>query len=130
MRAVLIVVAVLALVGFLAVAVVLPMMADAEAKEAAQALLAGTEPAKQKVAAVAAQSKTLDGSGKGIKLAPQQNSKFGELKWLVAPSGEIRGWNEPNAIEVVLTPILQSGKVSWRCQGYPNRAMPASCGGR
>jgi type II secretory pathway pseudopilin PulG len=130
MRAVLIVVAVLALVGFLAVAVVLPMMADAEAKEAAQALIAGTEPAQQKIAAVATQSKTLDGSGKGVKLAPQQNSKFGELKWVVAPSGEIRGWNEPNALEVVLTPILQSGKVSWRCQGYPNRAMPASCGGR
>lgn len=130
MRAVLIVVAVLALVGFLAVAVVLPMMADAEAKEAAQALIAGTEPAKQKVAAVAAQTRTLDGSGKNVKLAPQQNAKFGELKWIVAPSGEIRGWNEQNAIEIALTPILQSGKVSWRCQGYPNRAMPPDCGGR
>ncbi len=130
MRAVLIVVAVLALAGFLAVAVVLPMMADAEAKEAAQALIAGTEPAQQKVAAAAAKAKTLDGSGKDIKLPPQQNPTFGELKWVVAPSGEIRGWNEKNAIEIALTPIMQSGKVSWRCQGYPNRAMPASCGGR
>lgn len=130
MRAVLIVVAVLALVGFLAVAVVLPMMADAEAKEAAQALIAGTEPAKQMVAAVAAKTRTLDGSGRDVKLAPRKDAKFGELKWIVAPSGEIRGWNEQNAIEIALTPILQSGKVSWRCQGYPNRAMPADCGGR
>ncbi|MDX1375622.1 MAG: hypothetical protein R3357_08680 [Burkholderiales bacterium] len=130
MRAVLIVVAVLALVGFLAVAVVLPMMADAEAKEAAQALIAGTDPARQKVAAAAAQKKTLDGAGTDVKLASQKNAKFGELKWVVAPSGEIRGWNEQNAIEIVLTPILQAGKVSWRCQGYPNRAMPADCGGR
>lgn len=130
MRVVLIVVAVLALVGFLAVAVVLPMMADAEAKEAAQALIAGTEQAKQKIATVAAQTKTLDGSGKGLKLEPRKDAKYGELKWVIAPSGEIRGWNEQNAIEIALTPILQSGAVSWRCRGYPNRAMPADCGGR
>jgi len=129
MRVVLIVVAGLALVVFLAVAVVLPMMADAEAREAAQALVAGTEPAKQQVAAAAQKAKTLDGAGKGVKLAPTKNASFGELKWIVAPSGEIRGWNEKNAIEIRLTPIIQSGKVSWRCQGYPNRAMPAQCGG-
>ncbi len=129
MRVVLIVVAGLALVVFLAVAVVLPMMADAEAREAAQALVAGTAPAKQQVAAAAQKSKTLDGAGKGVKLAPTKNASFGELKWIVAPSGEIRGWNEKNAIEIRLTPIIQSGKVSWRCQGYPNRAMPAECGG-
>lgn len=129
MRVILIIVAVLALIGFLAVAVVLPMMSDAEAREAAQALLDGTKPAKQRIAAAAQKSKTLDGSGKGIRLAPLKDSKLGELKWIVAPSGEIRGWNEQNALEIRLTPILQSGKVSWRCQGYPNRAMPAECGG-
>ena len=96
MRVVLIVVAVLALVGFLAVAVVLPMMADAEAREAAQALLAGSDAAKKQIAAAAEKTKSLDGAGAGIKL----------------------------------TPIMQSGKVSWRCRGYPNRAMPADCGGR
>ena len=130
MRAVLIVVAALAAVGFLAVAVVLPMMADAEAKDAARALIAGTDPAKQKVAAVAESAKNLDGSGKDIKLAPKQDPKFGELKWIVAPSGEIRGWNEPNAIEIALTPVMQSGKVSWRCRGYPHTVMPPECGGR
>jgi type II secretory pathway pseudopilin PulG len=130
MRVVLIVVAVLALVGFLAVAVVLPMMADAEAREAAQALLAGSDAAKKQVAAAAEKTKSLDGAGTGVKLAPTKNPKFGELKWIIAPSGEIRGWNEQNAIEIALTPIMQSGKVSWRCRGYPNRAMPADCGGR
>jgi hypothetical protein len=130
MRAVLIVVAVLALVGFLAVAVVLPMMADAEAKEAAQALIAGTEPAKQKVVAAAEKAKNLDGSGNGLKLPPVVDSKYGELKWIVAPSGEVRGWNEQNAIEIALTPVMQSGKVSWRCRGYPNTVMPPACGGR
>ena len=130
MRAVLIAVAVLALVGFLAVAVVLPMMADAEAREAAQALIAGTEPAKQKVSAAAEKAKNLDGSGKGVKVAAVDDPKHGELKWIIAPSGEIRGWNEPNAIEIALTPVMQSGKVSWRCRGYPNTVMPPSCGGR
>lgn len=130
MRAVLIVVAALALVGFLAVAVVLPMMADAESKEAAQALIVGSEPAKQKVAAAAEKAKNLDGSGKGLKLPPVSNPKYGELKWIVAPSGEVRGWNEQNVIEITLTPVMQGGKVSWRCRGYPHTVMPAACGGR
>ena len=130
MRAVLIVVAALAAVGFLAVAVVLPMMADAEAKDAARALIAGTDSAKQKVAQAAEKTKNLDGSGKGIKLASRQDPKFGELKWIVAPSGEIRGWNEPNAIEIALTPVMQAGKISWRCRGYPHTVMPPECGGR
>ena len=110
------------------------MMADAEAREAAQALLAGSDAAKKQIAAAAEKTKSLDGAGAGIKLAPTKNPKFGELKWIIAPSGEIRGWNEQNALEIqleiALTPIMQSGKVSWRCRGYPNRAMPADCGGR
>ena len=53
MRAALLVIAALALVGFIAVSFVLPGMAGAEAKEAAQALIAGTEAIKQQVAAAA-----------------------------------------------------------------------------
>ena len=56
MRIALLSVAGLALAGFLVVAVVLPQMAGAEAKEAAQALMAGAEPAKQQVGAAAAKS--------------------------------------------------------------------------
>jgi hypothetical protein len=130
MRAVLIVVAALALVGFLAVAVVLPMMADAESREAAQALIAGSESAKQKVAAAAEKAKNLDGAGTGLKLPPVSDPKYGELKWIIAPSGEIRGWNEQNVIEIALTPVMQAGKVSWRCRGYPHTVMPPACGGR
>ena len=47
MRIGLLVVAGLALIGFLAVAVVLPHMEGARLQEAAQALVAGAEPAKQ-----------------------------------------------------------------------------------
>jgi len=47
MRIALLVVAGLALIGFLAVAVVLPQRAGAEAREAAQALILGAELAKQ-----------------------------------------------------------------------------------
>ena len=53
MRIALLVVAGLALVGFLMVAVVLPQKAGAESKEAAQALVAGADPAKQQVSAAA-----------------------------------------------------------------------------
>ena len=56
MRIGLLVVAVLALIGFLVVAVVLPQMQGAELKEAAEALVAGAEPAKQQVAAAAEKS--------------------------------------------------------------------------
>jgi hypothetical protein len=130
MRIALLVVAGLALVGFLVVAVVLPQMAGAEAKEAARALVAGADSARQQVSAAAEKSGTVTGSGKGVKLLPQTDSKHGELKWIVAEDGAIRGWNEKNALEIALTPAMQGGQLRWNCRGYPVSAMPAECGGR
>ena len=129
MRIGLLVIAALALVGFLVVAVVLPSMAGNEAREAAQALVAGAAPAEQQVAAAAEKAGNLAGAGKDVKVASKMDPKHGELKWLVSDGGAIRGWNEKNAIEITITPALQSGKTSWSCRGYPVSAMPASCGG-
>ena len=72
MRVGLLIVAGLALVGFLAVALVLPQMKGAEAKEAAQALVAGAQPAQQQVSAIVEKSGNLAGAGKGVKLATQR----------------------------------------------------------
>ncbi len=130
MRATLLVIASLALVGFLIIWFVVPWMQAAEAKEAAQALLAGADAAKQQVAAAAGKAGKLAGSGGGVKLASKSDPKFGELKWIVEPNGAIRGWNEKNAIEISVTPSLQGGKVSWACRGFPVASMPATCGGR
>ena len=130
MRIGLLVVAGLALIGFLVVAVVLPQMAGTEAKEAAQALVAGAQPAQQQVSAAAEKNGNVSGAGKGVKLAAKNDPKHGDLKWIVADDGAIRGWNEKNALEIALTPSLQGGKLSWNCKGYPVSAMPTSCGGR
>ena len=130
MRAALLVVAGLALVGFIAVSFVLPGMAGADAKEAAQALVAGAEATKQQVAAAAEKAGNLAGAGAGIKVASSTHAKFGELKWIVEGNGVVRGWNEKNAIEISVTPNLKDGKVAWICRGYPNASMPATCGGR
>ncbi len=130
MRGALLVVAGLALIGFLAVAVVLPRMAGSEAREAGEALVSGAEAAKQQVAAAVGKNGRLEGSGAGIKLASRSDPKHGELKWIVSENGAIRGWNEKNALEVTILPTLQAGKVSWNCRGYPVDAMPPSCGGK
>ena len=130
MRITLLVVAGLALIGFLIVAVLLPHKAGADAREAAQALISGAEPAKQQVAASAEKSGNLAGIGKGIKVAERTDPKHGKLKWIVSENGDIRGWNEKNALEVTMTPTLQSGKANWNCRGYPVSVMPANCGGR
>ena len=129
MRIALLVVAGVALVGFLFVAVVLPQKAGADAKEAAQALITGADPAKQQVAASVEKSGNLSGAGRGIKVAAKSDPKHGEMKWIVSENGDIRGWNERNALEVTMTPSLQSGKASWNCKGYPVMAMPPNCGG-
>jgi hypothetical protein len=105
-------------------------MAGEDAKQAAQALIAGAESAQREVAAAAEKAGTLSGSGKDVKLAPKNDAKHGELKWLVSEGGAIRAWNERNAIEVTFMPQLQAGKTVWTCRGYPVNAMPASCGGR
>lgn len=130
MRTGLLIVAGLALVGFLAVGVVLPQMKGAEAKEAAQALVAGAQPAQLQVSAVVDKSGNIAGAGKGVKVAAKNDAKHGELKWLVAEDGAIHGWNERNALEVTLIPSVQAGRVSWSCKGYPASAMPTVCGGR
>jgi hypothetical protein len=130
MRAVLLVIAGLALVGFLAVSIVLPNMSGSAAREAASALVSGLEPAKQQVAAAAQKAGNLSGSGGGVKLASKNDPKHGELKWIVEQNGVIRGWNEKNAIEISVQPRLDGGKVSWACRGYPNSSMPPECGGK
>jgi hypothetical protein len=130
MRTALFIVAGIALIGFLTVAVVLPHKAGADAREAAAALITGAEPAKKQVAATAEKSGNLAGVGKGIKVAAKTDPKHGELKWIVSENGDIRGWNEKNALEVTITPTLQSGKANWNCKGYPVTVMPVNCGGR
>jgi len=130
MRAALLIIAALALAGFLAVAVVLPQMAGSEAKEAAQSLISGVDAARQQVAAAAERAGNLAGAGKDVKVAARSDAKHGELKWIVETNGAIRGWNEKNAIEVSIRPALQGGKVSWSCRGFPITAMPAACGGK
>ena len=130
MRVGLLIVAALALIGFVMVAVVVPQMQGAKAKEAAQALVTGAGPAQQQVGSTVEKSGNLSGAGRGIKIAEKSDPKYGRLKWIVAEDGAIHGWNEENALEVALTPSVQGGKVGWTCKGYPLSAMPASCGGR
>ncbi|MBV8030686.1 MAG: hypothetical protein JO035_04185 [Betaproteobacteria bacterium] len=130
MRIGLLIIAILALGAFVVVAVVLPQKNESEAKEAAQALVTGAQPAQQQVASAAEKAGNLADAGKGVKVSSQSDAKYGELKWIVSENGSVRGWNEKNAIEVTLTPSLAGGKVSWACRGYPVAAMPASCAGR
>jgi hypothetical protein len=130
MRAALLVIAGLALIGYVAVAWVLPSMAGSEVRAAAQALVAGAEPAKQQVAAAAEKSGKVAGAGNGIKLVEKDDPKHGKMKWIVSENGAIRAWNEKNALEVTLTPTLQGGKAGWSCKGYPVDAMPPACGGK
>ena len=106
MRAALLVIAGLALLGYAAVAWVLPSMAGSEVKAAAQALVAGAEPAKQQVGSAAEKSGSLNGAGSGIKAVEKDDPKHGKMKWIASENGAIRGWNEKNAIEVTLTPSV------------------------
>ncbi len=129
MRFALLVVAGLALLGFIVVAYVVPQRAQTEVKEAAQSLLAGADAAKLQVATAAVKAGNLTGAGAGVKAASSADPKHGELKWLVEADGVVRGWNEKNGIELSFTPSMQDGKVAWRCRGFPATAMPAGCGG-
>ena len=130
MRIGLLVVAAAALIGFLAVAVVLPQMESGEVRDAAAVLVSGTNAAKTEVTSAAEKAGTLTASGDKLKINVKKDPKYGDLKWVVESSGTIRGWNEKNAIEVVLTPTLTGGKVAWNCKGYPTPSMPVTCGGK
>lgn len=130
-RIFLVIVAGLALAGFIAVSIVLPNMASSEARQAAAALVAGAEGAKQQVGAAAAKTGSLAGAGANVKIAAKNDPRFGDLKWIVEQNGVIRGWNEKNAIEISVQPrLLEGGRLAWTCRGYPNTSMPPACGGR
>ena len=130
MRVGLLVVAGAALLGFLAIAVVIPQMEGGESRDAAAVLVSGTNTAKSEVTAAAEKAGNLAGAGANIKIAPKSDPKYGDLKWIVEPGGVIRGWNEKNGIEIALTPTLAGGKVAWICRGYPAQSMPVTCGGK
>ena len=130
MRVGLLVVAGAALLGFLAIAVVIPQMEGGESRDAAAVLVSGTNTAKSEVTAAGEKAGNLAGAGANIKIAPKSDPKYGELKWIVEPGGIIRGWNEKNAIEIALTPTLAGGKIAWTCRGYPAQSMPVTCGGK
>jgi hypothetical protein len=120
MRAALLVIAGLALAGYVAVAWVLPSMAGSETRAAA----------KQQVGSTAEKSGNFNGAGNGVKVVEKDDPKHGKMKWIASENGAIRGWNEKNALEITLTPSLQGGKATWSCKGYPVDAMPPSCGGK
>src|SRR5262245_43429682 len=89
MRVALLVVAGLALAGFLLVAMVLPKMAADDAKDAAQSLLAGVETAKQQVTERAEKAGNLGVAGKDMKIASRDDPRYGAMKWIVADNGAI-----------------------------------------
>lgn len=130
MRSGLLLLAGIALAGFIAIAVVLPQMASGELKAAAGALVSGADGAKAQVGAAAEKAGKLEGSGVDVKIAARSDAKTGEMKYVVELNGVVRGWNEKNAIEIIMTPTLSGGKTSWSCKGYPHDAMPQSCGGK
>ncbi len=130
MRVGLLVVAGVALIGFLAIAVILPQMQGGETRDAAAVLVSGANAAKTEVTTAAEKASNLTGAGANVKVASKVDPKYGELKWIVEPGGMIRGWNEKNAIEIGLTPTLTAGKVAWVCKGYPAQSMPVTCGGK
>ena len=130
MRAGLLVLAAIALAGFVAIAVVLPRMANSELKAAAAALIAGADGAKTQVGGAAEKAGNLAGAGANVRIEARNDPKAGEMKYVVEPNGVIRGWNRENAIEIALTPALSGGKIGWTCKGYPQDGMLQSCGGR
>ena len=130
MRVGLLIVAGLALIGFIAIAVILPQMQSGEVRDAAAVLVSGANSAKTEVSAAAEKAANLAGAGTNVKIAAKSDPKYGELKWIVEPGGVIRGWNEKNAIEVAMIPTLAGGKVAWMCKGYPAQSMPVTCGGK
>lgn len=130
MRSGLLLLAGIALAGFVAIAVVLPRIASGEVKAAAAALVSGADAAKAQIGTAAGTAGKLEGSGVDVKIAARGDSSTGEMKYVVELNGVIRGWNEKNAIEIVIVPAFAGGKISWVCKGYPHDAMPQSCGGK
>src|SRR4051812_7229204 len=117
MRVSLLVVAALALIGFVVVAVVVPQTQGAKAKEAAQALVAGAGPAQQQVSSTVEKSGNLSGAGRGVKIAEKSDPKAGRLKWIPAQDGADPGRKVGNALQGALPPNAQARRRGWAWTG-------------
>jgi len=113
----------LAFLVSLPLAIILPTYDCITPRVKAGEIILSASMARTEIADRFAQSHTLEGSGVGVRV-----EEFGRLAYTrVMPEGTIILVGKDPAIAVVFEPFLQKGKLEWKCKGYPENAVPASC---
>jgi hypothetical protein len=75
------------------------------------------------IAEAAEKSGSLRDIGAGIKLKRTENIDY----TYIDRDGTVIIYNMPGGVLVVLSPVFERGKITWRCFGLPERAMPPDC---
>jgi hypothetical protein len=104
-----------------AAAIVVPQYSDYRSRADADNMLVIVQPLQQEVEAHAAASHSLQGSGSGVKMAPQFFDAIVQQDGVIVLHGHSFGQ------VIVLMPTLSSGKVTWRCLGGSAGDVPPSC---
>ncbi|WP_462386505.1 pilin [Acidovorax sp. Q11] len=80
-------------------------------------------PYRDAITERATQRKSLSGVGEGLRVEPTGRVHGGAI----STNGVITLFsNEPRAL-VVLRPYFENSEVKWACEGFPLKAMTASC---
>lgn len=111
-----------AITVLLAVAIVVPLYSDYRSRAQASEMLAIAQPLQRAVEAHAVASRTLQGAGAGIKMAPA----FFDSTVLWDGTIVLRNRNSFGQV-IVLQPTLKEGSVTWQCAGGSARDVPTHC---
>jgi hypothetical protein len=92
-------------------------------RQAAAFKFAVNEPAAalKQITQVAEGKGTLAGSGVGVVIPAKESANLGPTQWTISPDGMVRGTASERGLEVLLTPEMRDGKVSWNCKLEPER---------
>lgn len=90
--------------------------------KAAEILLGGAS-ARDEVAAKVKALGTTRGSGQGVTITPSRRISAG----FVSTDGSIVLVGSDPPVVFVMTPSQEGAEVTWQCQGFPEKSVPARC---
>ncbi|MBF5004544.1 pilin [Diaphorobacter caeni] len=115
--------ALICFVGALALTVLMPAVQCYTARAYVGEVLHQVAPQREMITANIERTGSLDGVGKGVAIAAVGRLSGGR----VTDDGRVMLFMADPAASIFLEPRIDSGKVAWKCTGFPVTSMPALC---
>lgn len=110
-------------VGFFGLRLFAPPYGDYTTRAKVSEMLLSLSAVRSEVTQRAERAGSLAGTGKGIAPSPSKWNSFS----FVGSDGTALAYNAGFGVLVLIQPSIEAGRISWVCEGYPEREIPSSC---